>query len=296
MRKSSSTLLSLARLGRPYYVLPAVATAAAGAVANSATGALTTRVATVGLVFGLIGMASWTANEIADRDSDARGSAKSRWGIYVSGGTGLLATGVVSVRAATRFTLLLSAVGILAAASLGLAFALLSTAFLAIGLVYSLRPIRLKARGVVGLATVALAHGIVAFSAGWMAGGARPLSDCLVPGGILAVLYFGFEGVAHLLDEKNDRESGVITTAVSLGQQRTRVVLACCQCLPGLALLAFNDINLGTLLGIRFAALVLLATISIVAAVLTARSASGALSSLRVLGVPIICAFAFVVV
>lgn len=293
MRKSSCVAWNLVRLGRPYYVLPAMAAVLAGYMSGSGDHALSIGSGTVCLVFGLLGMACWTANEVADRDSDSRGQPKSLWGIYVSGGTGLLSSGLVSVKAAVAFTVMLSSAGLIAAASVGFAFAGLSVAFLLIGLAYSLKPLRLKARGVVGLAAVAMAYGVVAFSAGWTAVGDRPLADGLAFACMLSIAFFGFEGLAHLLDHEHDQQSGQATAAVSLGEQKARALLACCQCLPALALLFIGRLGWIGMPSVCWLMLVPLLLASATGAIVTATCEKRMLAYLRVLSVPFISAFAF---
>jgi len=259
------------RLGRPYYVLPVVAAAVSGYFSSSGDGFCLSAAARVCVVFLLLGMSSWAANEITDRDSDSRGRPKRRWGLYVCGGTAMLSSGTISVRSAMIYVVMLGTFGLVAAVALGMLFCGLSVCFLAIGLAYSVKPLRLKQRGVIGLAAVATAYGVLAFSAGWVAGGQSPTIRSLLLGCLLSVAFFGFEGIPHLLDHDQDSVNGESTIAVALGCETTRCVLAVCQCVPALALVSTSLLKGSSVLNLGFLLLAALAFLSACIAALTAR-------------------------
>ena len=284
------------RLGRPYYVLPAVATASAGYWSGSNVPALCANAVIVCLVFLLLGMTCWAANEITDRDSDSRGRTKMKWGLYVSGGTTIPCSGIVSVRSAVIYVVILATAGLSIAASLGITFWGLSALFLLIGLAYSVKPVRLKERGILGLAAVATAYGMVAFTAGWVAGGQRPTGECLLFACMLSVAFFGFEGLAHLLDHEQDRRNKEITIAVALGRETARNVLAICQCLPALALMLMSLLAQSAVPDLNLVLLVPLLFLSTLIGALTAKChKESLLGSLRVLSVPLMSVFAFLI-
>ena len=284
------------RLGRPYYVLPVVATAIAGYWSGSDTLPVCTEAGLVSVVFFLLGMSCWAANEITDRQSDARGRTKTRWPLYVSGGTNIISTGMVSVRSALIYVVSLSTVGLSIAASLGISFCCLSALFLLIGLAYSFKPVRLKERGILGLAAVAAAYGMVTFTAGWVASGQHPTGECFLFACILSVGFFGFEGIAHLLDHEQDRRNDETTMAVSLGCETTRNVLAICQCLPPFALMLLGVLAQSPLPDLNIVLLVPLLFLSAFIATLTAKCQNEAsLCSLRVFSVPLMSILAFLI-
>lgn len=297
MFRTLNAMHNYLRLGRPYYVIPVIATAIAGYCSGSNTHPLSTNGCIVGFVFFLLGITCWTANEIADRHSDANGKPKKKWGLYVSGGTAILSSGIVSVKSAMVYVVALALAGLLIATLLSAAFWVLSVLFLVIGLAYSVKPARLKDRGILGLAAVSMACGMVAFMAGWVAGGQAPTAECLFFASMLSITFFGFEGLAHLLDHEQDRRNNENTISVSLGQEMARNVLAICQCLPGLALMllsllarsAFPHLNLVLIFPLLF--------ICCLIATMTLKCQQDSLtSSLRVFSVPLISVFAFLIV
>lgn len=283
------------RLGRPYYVLPVIAAAIAGYYSSSSTHPLY-KSGIVGFVFFLLGIACWSANEIADRHSDARGRMKKIWGLYVSGGTTIVSAGIIPIKSATVFAITFALFGLIIAAFLGVIFWLLSVLFLVIGLAYSLKPVRLKEKGVLGLAAVASAYGLVAFTAGWIAGGQKPTTECLLFSGMLSITVFGFEGLAHLTDYEQDLRNNEKTISVSLGQKTARYVLAICQFLPLLTLILLSLLTRSIIPNLKLAQLIPLFFLFSLIAILTAKYQKESLtSSLRVLSVPLITAFAFLI-
>ena len=284
------------RLGRPYYVLPVLASAVAGYWSGSNVPFLWGNAGVVCLVFLLLGMSCWAANEITDRHSDLYGNIKMKWGIYVSGGTTLLSNGLVSVRSAVIYVVMLATAGLAIAVPLGIKFFWLAALFLFIGLAYSVKPMRLKKRGILGLAAVAMAYGLVAFTAGWVVGGQRPTGEGLLFACLLSVAFFGFEGIPHLLDHEQDQRNKETTIAVSLGRETTRYVLAICQCLPALALMLVSLLAQSAISDLNIVLLIPLLFLSILIAMLTAKShKESLLSSLRVLSVPLMSTFAFLI-
>ena len=296
MLKTVSAISNYLRLGRPYYVLPVIAAAIAGYSSGSNELALNANLGIVGIVFLLLGMACWTANEITDRHSDSRGRTKKKWGFYVSGGTTILSSGIISVKSTVVYVVTLAMVGLFIASSLGVAFLGLSVLFLLIGLAYSIKPVRLKERGILGLAAVATACGMVTFMAGWVAGGQSPTVECLLFSSMLSITFFGFEGLAHLLDHEQDRQNKENTIAVSLGRETARNVIAICQCLPALALMLLTLLTRSIVPDLNLVLAVPLIFFSGLIAAVTAKCNQESLtSSLRVLSVPLMSAFAFLI-
>lgn len=295
-KKMLVTLFNYLRLGRPYYVLPAVATAVAGYWSGTAGAHLSLNTGILSLVFGLLGMSCWSANEIADRHYDARGRTKCKWGLYVSGGTAVLMCGLLSVRAAAVYVVVLAVAGLAIATLLGGACWVLCALFLIIGMAYSLRPVRLKDRGVVGLGAVAVAYGIVAFMAGWVVGGQSLRMGALLFATVLSVAFFGFEGIAHLLDHNQDERNGEQTFAVSLGCDKARHVLALCQCLPAASVVLVSLLSQSVILRVNvFVLLPFLVASALIAASTAGRQDESSLRTIRLLSVPLMSGFAFLI-
>ena len=289
-------LLNYIRLGRPYYVMPAVAFALAGYMRYGIDQNSVLVAVMLCIVFLLLGMSCWAMNEIADIDSDARGKSNYKWGLYISGGTGTLPSGIISVKSATIYVVLLSLSGLALAATLGLKGLLLSTLFLTLGIAYSFKPLRFKTRGILGLATVAIAYGVIAFLTGRIVGSGTLTSDTLIFSVILTVAVFGFEGVAQLIDHSQDMLNGEKTLSVSLGPQKARLVIALCQCIPAIIVMLLSNNSQPILKGVNIQFLIPLLIISVVASICTATGWSTSnIKIIRLLGVPLLSAFAFLI-
>ncbi len=275
------------QIGRPYYVLPAMASAGAGYACGVPCGtSWATGVNVVG-AFLLLGMACWAANEVTDSDSDAEGTTKDRWRIYVSGGTKKIARGEISRTSAIIYSICLAVAGLVVSSYMGMKFTICAALFLAIGMAYSIRPIRLKERGVWGLSAVAVAYGVVSFYAGCAASSQVPSAASLLLAGLLTIAFFGFEGVAHLIDHEQDTRNGEKTLAVALGPQLARYVLATCQSIPAIAISIVYLVSGGTLQAGSTAVAFVLVTIAVAFSIATLRwQNERQLCSLRVLSVP----------
>ena len=158
-------------------------------------------------------------NQLADIEADRK-----------NGGLPLIASGIVSVKAAS-ITACCAAI-----VSLGLpllfckyAIALLSIFSMAIGLAYSFRPIRLSGRPYFDFLTNAIGFGFIAFGAGWVCGGrsitmlrfiidALPYIFLMCAGSISSTLP---DIAGDSLDKKR-------TTAVALGKRRAHLLATAC--------------------------------------------------------------------
>lgn len=291
------SLRNCIRLGRPYYVLPVVATALGGYLCEPAGEFAAGKLTALCSAFALLGMSCWSANEIADKRMDALGKTKLKWGFYVSGGTALLSSGLVSTRAAAVYTGALVILGLSIAAMLGSACWWLCVVFLALGMAYSFRPLRLKDRGILGVAAVAGAYGIVAFAAGVLAGGHQVTVSTVLFAVMMSVTFFGFEGIPHLIDHDQDRANGDKTLAVSLGRARTGYLLVLCQCLPAGFLLAASLFSRTILPRMNLPLLVSVLVASVFVSLVTVtRKEESSLSAMRILSVPLMSAFGFLLV
>lgn len=121
------------------------------------------------------------------------------------------------------FSLAMQAVGVLLAALVDPTFLAIYLAMLAMGIAYSHPRIRLKARPLVGLTTVALGQGVLACLGGWAAG--RPDLDTVDPVGWIGILAatlvtVGFYPITQAYQVEDDRARGDITFAVWAGPRR----------------------------------------------------------------------------
>lgn len=292
--KILKSLFNCVRLGRPYYVLPVVATALAGYLCGPDGEIIAGKLVALCSAFAFLGMSCWSANEIADSRMDALGKTKIKWGFYVSGGTSLVASGLVSTRVAAVYTGILVILGLGIAAVLGSACWWLCVAFLALGMAYSFEPLRLKDRGILGVAAVAGAYGIAAFAAGSLAGGHQFTGGSVVFAVMMSVTFFGLEGIPHLIDHDQDRANGEKTLAVSLGRARTGYLLVLCQCLPAVLLLVASLFRQTVFPRTNLPLLVVVLVASVLVALVTiTRKEESSLSAIRILSVPLMSAFGF---
>lgn len=285
------------RLSRPYYVIPVIAASIAGYLSGPNTHLTIIKGGTVGFVFLLLGMACWAANEITDRDLDGKGKTKQKWGLYVSGGTGILSSGIFTVKSVFVYILVLAFTGLFIAFLLGTNFFILSMFFLVIGLIYSLKPIRLKDRGIFGLAAVSVAYGMVPFMAGCVSKNQIPSMESILFAGMLSITFLGFEGLGHLLDHDQDFQNHENTISVSLGQEMARKILAICQCLPALILCLLSLLANPLVPHLNKVLLFPFLLISCLFSLFTVKYSHVSLtSSQRVISVPLLSIFAFAII
>ena len=206
---------------RPWYWVPALASALAGFMVRDGM-SLPPSMRLV-LLFVLVGPClcgfAEGFNDICDLEDDRRLGPKRLLGIPISGGSGILVGGRLQLRAAK---------GICAACALGgflvaIVISPMILLFYSIGLVlavgYSLNPIRLKTRGVLGLVAQGLGYGPIVFWIGLVMNGGMPNGKAVLWSLLIGVWVASVGSSADILDVESDKANGVGTLAVRLGQR-----------------------------------------------------------------------------
>jgi len=166
------------------------------------------------------------ANDLADRSEDTA-AGKSRWVLRTSAPAGI---GVVVV-------LLAAGAATVWAAGAPIAASAAYIAAVALGLVYSLPPLRLKERGWAGLgayaASCAAAYAVLPWA--WLGGTPAALTVLVIAVSLDRWVNLHFHQV---IDHESDAASGTRTYAVAAGLPRARLTLAWAARLASLALAA----------------------------------------------------------
>lgn len=172
----------------------------------------------------------YVLNQIADRETDRRNEK-----LF------LLSAGVVPVWLAVLEMLLLFLIPLLLSVLLGGLIFLLMLISLAMGVLYSAPPFRMKGRPIGDLMFNALGYGMVNFLMGWAVVGPpdkaaflHAIPYCLAVGGVFVN--------TTIPDIKGDRADGAITTGVLLGELLTACLGLVLILLAGLASLFLKDL------------------------------------------------------
>jgi 4-hydroxybenzoate polyprenyltransferase len=161
----------------------------------------------------------YITNQLADIEADKK-----------NGGLPLIASGIVSIKAA-KITAWCAAIVSLAVPLFYFkyAIALLSLFSMAIGAVYSFRPLRLSGRPYFDFVTNALGFGVIAFGAGWVCGGGSLVAPRYFISAIPYVLLMCAGSISSTLpDIAGDRIDNKMTTAVVLGKRRAHLLATVC--------------------------------------------------------------------
>ena len=295
---NSNILIRFVKLGRTFYVLPLIATAISGYMSGTANNLASMEeiftICSIALSMLFVGVAAWSTNELTDRFSDEVGDINTKWGLYISGGTRIL--GVNASREEIREVILgiiiLNTSAIAISYNIGYVYLAIISSIIMIGVTYSVEPIRIKSRGVYGLGTVAMAYGLLSYIAGFSASDGVLKFEVIFVGVTLSLVFFGFEGLSHLLDWKKDMFNKEKTLAVSIGYNNAKLLLALMQVTPIFyLLLSYGSVSLNLPMLLKlFLALALLSF-----AYLTLLSEKEeTLKILRVLGVPMVSTLSFV--
>ena len=162
--------------------------------------------------FSLLMGAVYIINQIVDRDSDR-----------VNQKLFLIPLGIVSLKLAYGMVIFL----VLISFGIGLLFGtnyviLLAISFF-IGVLYSVRPFRLKGRPIVDMLSNAVGYGVLAFGIGWIT------DDCFTIDLLIRSIPYFFAAAtiftsSTILDREGDRKNGAITTAVKFGTTPTLII------------------------------------------------------------------------
>jgi 4-hydroxybenzoate polyprenyltransferase len=158
-------------------------------------------------------------NDHVDRHSDLAQRVKKLGPVAISGGSGVAHTGGVTTSAVVVCGCVLACIVVVLSVVLGRRVTGLSMIGLVLALGYSLRPLRLKFRGVWGLSAMAVGRGLVSFHIGWTAFSAVTATSLAV-GMFLSLLCFGTALVSYLADFPEDNQLGILTFPVQVGFQR----------------------------------------------------------------------------
>lgn len=286
------TLAALLRMSRPYYVIQAIAPPVAGYLAASRLDFSWVKVLMIGSIFGLLAMSTWVVNDFLDKSADSRGRSKRLYGLYVAGGTGVAFDERLSSWKVAGFVAVLNIAGLALAAAIKPMLLLLACVFALVGTCYSLPPIRLKVRGISGQVATACCYGL-AFAAGWVVTETPIPSSAIIFGALMSVLVFGYDGLSHVIDRKDDEANGLGTFAVNLGVSRARQLLAASQILPP-ALIGF--LGLTGHLNVSLASVSLLLTATVLTANVLLFGRERDLWAVRLMSVPLVSAAFFLIV
>jgi 4-hydroxybenzoate polyprenyltransferase len=185
------------------------------------------------VVFSLSVGCVYVLNQIADIDIDK-----------MNGGLPLLASGIVSRRSACIAAALAGCISVAVPFFLGRpAMIFFSVITIAIGALYSFRPVYLSGRPFFDFLTNALGAGFIAFGAGWHLAG-RSLSDpAFLSAGTPYFLLMCAGSISSTIpDIRGDRDGGKRTTAVALGAKKAHYLATVFIMAAALNSLAVNDL------------------------------------------------------
>lgn len=206
-------LKAYAALTRPKFQIPSVTSMIVGLLYSLYSG--TTRVldpksmlAAVLVTGPFVAGGALVLNQVFDYRSDRTSSKKDL----------PIASGIVKESVGVLLSVILLFMGAIASLTISVQAGVATAIVIALSIMYSTPPIRLKARPYVDSLSNGLCYGVFPTLVGWTV--TTPLSPSLIY--VCTPLFLLFTG-SHLLlavpDIKDDKESGVTTTAVVLGQQ-----------------------------------------------------------------------------
>jgi 4-hydroxybenzoate polyprenyltransferase len=164
------------------------------------------------ILFSMVLGAVYIVNQIVDRESDR-----------VNKKLFLIPLGIIPVKFASFFSILLVIVAFFLGIRYGVEYMIFLATSLVIGTIYSFPPFRLKGRPVLDILSNAVGYGILAFGIGWITG-----SDFSAEVFLYSIPYFFAAAsvftISTVLDIEGDREDGAITTGVKFGEKNTLVI------------------------------------------------------------------------
>jgi 4-hydroxybenzoate polyprenyltransferase len=186
------------------------------------------------LLFSVSVASVYIFNQLADIDVDRANS-----------GLPLLAKGKVSVRCARISAILCALIGIAGPLFRHPFLSIFSCTALALGLVYSLKPVQLSGRFILDFLANATGYGIIAFGAGWYLSNASPTVHTLLSALPYFLLMCSGSISSTIPDYQGDKKYGKKTTAVVLGIMRAHFLAAFFLCMAAAAaFLTHNTIAL----------------------------------------------------
>lgn len=199
-------------LVRPWYWLPAMATASAGGltVPNFASWTSWLLPALFAVGPGCCAFAE-TLDDLVDRDVDAISNQKRLFGLPLAGGSGAMDNGKTTVIEARAIMASSVTIGLIASSLISIQLVMVYMVGLVLATVYSLKPLRLKQRGVAGVCVQIVGYGPVAFHIGVIAAGGY-ISLHTLAISMLIGCWIGVVGItADILDRWDDMRNGVRT-------------------------------------------------------------------------------------
>lgn len=283
------TLATLLKTSRLYYVILAVAPAIAGYLTYYQNNFSLLRLFVVGAVFGFLGMASWSTNDIFDKEFDKKGRSKTFYGFYIAGG---IDSQKIPIWIVTIYILILIFIALTLALTINIAFFILAFVSGLVGIFYSIPPIRLKTRGILGATIISLSYGLISFIAGSIGADGQISYESLIFGVIMSVFVFGYDGIGHIIDYSDDKANGLQTFVVKLGLPSAIRLLAICQISPIIILCC---LGLTGILNFNLSVGSVLLTITVITTLILFRRNEHHLFALRLISVPLLSTSFFLI-
>jgi len=167
------------------------------------------------IVFSFSVSMVYVINQLADIEADKK-----------NGGLPLIAVGIVSIKAATITAVIAGAFSLATPLIFGkFSIALLSAVSMALGALYSCRPMRLSGRPYLDFLANALGFGIIAFGVGYVCGGKSLLAPRFFTDALPYTLLMCAGSISSTLpDIAGDQSDGKVTTAVKLGKKNAHTL------------------------------------------------------------------------
>jgi 4-hydroxybenzoate polyprenyltransferase len=180
----------------------------------------------VSLALGSISGIAELVNNYVDQELDVFQKVKKLGRIPISGGSGVSSYGWLKKREVIYYSVALALISIVSAILVNkyvLSLVLIGL-FMAFG--YSVKPLRFKTRGVLGILAMAIGRGFISFHIGWIAI-ALPNLISMTIGVFLSLVFFGTAYVGQLSDYAEDKEWSIYTFPVQVGVERANKIAVC---------------------------------------------------------------------
>ncbi len=218
---------------RPWFWLPALCPAIAGAMAAKEGLPTTKTLLLIGFIFGPgIPGAAEALNDFFDRKYDTLKDIKKGFGLPSSGGSGMIQRGWVSPKEVLLLSLSLFTLTTIIALAVSLVLLVIVLMAISMAVAYSAPPIRWKSRGIWGCVIQGIAYGFITFNTGWYLSCGRFGLYPWVIGLLLGILVIGYGSNADIADCKNDRKNRIKTIPVILGERTASRFYAALMILP----------------------------------------------------------------